>query len=770
MARTADKDPLTFTILTQPAHGMLGGTAPNLTYTPRLGFTGQDSFTFNVNDGDQGSAPATVNLTVLANLTPYFLTDPTSTTQATWHVAYSATLAGKATDPNPGDRASLVFSKEGGPNWLKVSSAGILTGTPEGSGKQSFAIRITDKHGASVVGELNITVVGNPMGDVIFVDGSAKGAGDGTCWKDAYTTIKKAFTDTRAATVPIWVAEGTYHETLALFSGCRIYGGFSKYEVKTWHRNVSANPTIIDVSTLDAALRYHAIKATYVSNVLLDGLTLTGGFANGASWEACGGGLYIANCTSPFTVSNCTFRGNQAASTGGGAFAMASSPTFDHCTFAYNTAVQGGGLRLETSGSPTIADCTFRGNIVTNYGGGTSNSNSTFNLTFTRCRFLNNKTGYSGGGACLTMGSRYTFDDCLFSGNLSGYRGAALSMWHDNIVANLNRCVFAGNHMVNVNDSNQLGPALYNFNCQDTIVATNCLFTGNKSWRDGVFNITGKTGLNTTARFENCNFTGNDTVGDQMVGNITYAAVVFNNCLMANNWNTANRGDGAVFRLGTECAGTQWNRCLFYNNQKTQIAPGVDDRILYDGVSAYYTAETMPAGYVAGGVNRNFTGSGALFAMDRKTPGVWDAQSEDATQIQITLTDNQAAWVPGSLVGKLILVNASPFTNDGSDLRGVGVALANTRNTVTVNCVLTDYGVSGNLVGVGYKFFDEFPYLKSQAIDAGQPYATSPAGDFRSAPRPRDGDGNGSALLDIGAYEMDLKTLKSAAGRAWLKY
>ncbi len=56
--------PLTYAVKTNPAHGTLSGTAPNLTYTPTAGYTGPDSFTFRVTNGINASAPATVTLTV----------------------------------------------------------------------------------------------------------------------------------------------------------------------------------------------------------------------------------------------------------------------------------------------------------------------------------------------------------------------------------------------------------------------------------------------------------------------------------------------------------------------------------------------------------------------------------------------------------------------------------------------------------------------------------------------------------------------------------
>ena len=49
---------------TLPQHGTLGGSAPNLTYTPDFGFTGPDSFTFTASDGSSVSNTGTIRITV----------------------------------------------------------------------------------------------------------------------------------------------------------------------------------------------------------------------------------------------------------------------------------------------------------------------------------------------------------------------------------------------------------------------------------------------------------------------------------------------------------------------------------------------------------------------------------------------------------------------------------------------------------------------------------------------------------------------------------
>jgi uncharacterized repeat protein (TIGR02543 family) len=50
--------------VTQPTHGTISGTAPNLTYTPHVGYTGPDRFTFQTADARTTSTIATVGIIV----------------------------------------------------------------------------------------------------------------------------------------------------------------------------------------------------------------------------------------------------------------------------------------------------------------------------------------------------------------------------------------------------------------------------------------------------------------------------------------------------------------------------------------------------------------------------------------------------------------------------------------------------------------------------------------------------------------------------------
>ena len=57
-------DMLSYMVVANPTHGVLSGTAPNLTYTPAADYNGSDSFTFKVSDGTLESNTATVSITV----------------------------------------------------------------------------------------------------------------------------------------------------------------------------------------------------------------------------------------------------------------------------------------------------------------------------------------------------------------------------------------------------------------------------------------------------------------------------------------------------------------------------------------------------------------------------------------------------------------------------------------------------------------------------------------------------------------------------------
>jgi serralysin len=75
-ASDMDGNTLIFAVASDPVHGVLSGTTPNLTYTPNDGFSGTDSFTFTANDGIEESAPATISIAVASVVDPGDNTTP----------------------------------------------------------------------------------------------------------------------------------------------------------------------------------------------------------------------------------------------------------------------------------------------------------------------------------------------------------------------------------------------------------------------------------------------------------------------------------------------------------------------------------------------------------------------------------------------------------------------------------------------------------------------------------------------------------------------
>jgi len=153
-----DSDELKYIITTQPEHGSLSfgsdfDTSGKLTYTPNASFTGKDSFTFKLNDGDMESTPAVVTLNMTPNHAPMADLQSVTTPEDTQVVI---NLTGS--DP---DGDTVVYSV------VTVPSHGSLSGTAPNltympnknySGPDSFTFKINDGTVDSALTTLAITV------------------------------------------------------------------------------------------------------------------------------------------------------------------------------------------------------------------------------------------------------------------------------------------------------------------------------------------------------------------------------------------------------------------------------------------------------------------------------------------------------------------------------------------------------------------------------------------------------------------------------------
>ncbi|MCH8134783.1 MAG: hypothetical protein IIB77_02255 [Proteobacteria bacterium] len=121
----------------------------------------------------------------------------------------------------------------------------------------------------------------------IHVDPDAPGPSrDGTSWTTAYATIQAGIDAAAGAGGgEVWVADGTYMESIVLSDGVELYGGFSGSggleETALSERNPALNVTTIDAS--QAALgdpAKHVVVMDGIASARLDGFTITGGVAD----------------------------------------------------------------------------------------------------------------------------------------------------------------------------------------------------------------------------------------------------------------------------------------------------------------------------------------------------------------------------------------------------------------------------------------------------------------------------------------------------------
>lgn len=170
-----DGDSLSYSIQTGPANGTLTGSEPNLIYTPNLGFTGTDSFSYVANDGTTNSSPAIVTITVADNNVPAAGGQSVSVNE---DGSLTITLTG--TDA---DNDTITFE------IVDLPQSGSLTGTapnvtytpnPDFNGGDSFTFRVNDGTDDSSLATVAITVT--PVND-------APTAGGGTASTDEDTAV-----------------------------------------------------------------------------------------------------------------------------------------------------------------------------------------------------------------------------------------------------------------------------------------------------------------------------------------------------------------------------------------------------------------------------------------------------------------------------------------------------------------------------------------------------------------------------------------------------
>lgn len=195
----ADGDALTVTVVTQGAHGsvIIDAVTGNPIYTPNTGFTGPDSFTYTVSDGNGGTSTATVGITVNAappvNHAPVANADAVATGMNSQVTVALSTLLANDTDAD-GDTPT-VQSVQAAVNGTVSLSAGNAVFTPANGfeGAASFTYTISDGQATSTA---TVTVaVGSATAPSVVVLKSLLAVAHGTAGTSLRVPITTALVD-----------------------------------------------------------------------------------------------------------------------------------------------------------------------------------------------------------------------------------------------------------------------------------------------------------------------------------------------------------------------------------------------------------------------------------------------------------------------------------------------------------------------------------------------------------------------------------------------
>ena len=264
---------------------------------------------------------------------------------------------------------------------------------PDGDGSPDPVMYNND-----MITDINITI-----GGIHYVDFSATGTADGSSWQDAFTDLQTALTAVNPGE-EIWVAAGLYtpgttrDSSFVLPHQVAVYGGFNGTEEyrhqRNWRANVTSLSGEIGDRTTKADNTYHVVKTAWTFDnpvdaaTILDGFTITGGYADGDFNHTDKGGGLLNNYGTP-TLVNLNFIDNYAIN-------------------------HGGALATQYNSEPlVIVNCTFSGNHATNNAGGIANLSK---VTIINSSFTGN-TGANGGGVVNLSGTHAEIYNTILWGN-----------------------------------------------------------------------------------------------------------------------------------------------------------------------------------------------------------------------------------------------------------------------------------------------------------------------------------------------------------------
>jgi hypothetical protein len=149
--------------------------------------------------------------------------------------------------------------------------------------------------------------LGSPLlGQIIYVNASAKPGGDGKSWSSAYASLSKALASAGAGS-QVWVSQGRYTGGFVVPKGVSLLGGFHPGDRRPSQRDWLGAQTVLDGG---GTMRVLLLG----DKTLLDGFVIQNGNAGGDG----GGGVLVKSVQA--AIRNCLFRNNKNSGGRGAAF------------------------------------------------------------------------------------------------------------------------------------------------------------------------------------------------------------------------------------------------------------------------------------------------------------------------------------------------------------------------------------------------------------------------------------------------------------------
>ena len=277
----ANEDELTYDIVTNPSHGKLSGTVPNVSYTPNADFSGTDSFTFKVNDKTADSNTATISITILAvNDKPNAQDDKVSTREDT-PISVIDVLTND-TDKDS-DSLSVTAFTQGKNGSVDINTDNTLSYTPKANfnGNDSFTYTVCDGKGGTDKATVNVRI--KEVNDAPTANNDSV-----STQEDKPVSIRLTGNDLDGDSLSYSVVKGPSHGSLSgkapklIYAPKANYNGSDSFTFKTNDKKLNSAAATVSITITaanDSPMAYSDSAATQEDESI--SITLAGGDDDG---------------------------------------------------------------------------------------------------------------------------------------------------------------------------------------------------------------------------------------------------------------------------------------------------------------------------------------------------------------------------------------------------------------------------------------------------------------------------------------------------------